>query len=131
MSSSAYETSKDVLKNQLQFQAKDYFLFIVLLYDSRREINTISFINISTKKKTALHMRSQKRALIEKLVEGFLVLDFTYSNCLSKGVNVIVPVQYPSIRKSCIRRLGVINWNTLESNSATVHKLCKRHLLAI
>ena len=50
--------------------------------------------NISTKNTTALHLRSQKRALIEKLVEGIPVLDFTYSNCLSNGVNVIFPVQW-------------------------------------
>ena len=50
--------------------------------------------NISTKNTTALHLRSQKRALIDKLVEGIPVLDFTYSNCLSNGVNVIFPVQW-------------------------------------
>ena len=50
--------------------------------------------NISTKNTTALHLRSQKRALIEKLVEGIPVLYFTYSNCLSNGVNVIFPVQW-------------------------------------
>ena len=50
--------------------------------------------NISTKNTTALHLRSQKRALIEKLVEDIPVLDYTYSNCLSNGVNVIFPVQW-------------------------------------
>ena len=49
--------------------------------------------NISTKNTTALQ-KSQKRALIERLVKGIPVLDFTYSNCLSNGVNVIFPVQW-------------------------------------
>ena len=49
--------------------------------------------NIWTKNTEALQ-KSQKRALIETLVEGIPDLDFTYSNCLSNGLNVIFPVQW-------------------------------------